>query len=83
MIGLASFEIISVISGLSIYSNLQCFLSIAFHLAASVSMLYFLFNRTCSDQIWPIFGTCSCLPFFTELFTVIRICACKRLPVWL
>ena len=83
MIGLCSIEILSFISGLSLYSNLQSFLSIAFHLAAAISMLYFLFSRACSDQIWSIFATCSCLPFVTEIVTIIRICGCRRLPVWL
>jgi hypothetical protein len=83
MIGLCGIELVSFFIGLSVYSNLQSFLATGFHLAAAISMLYFLFNRKCCDEIWPIFGTCSCLPFFTEILTVVRVCGCKRLPVWL
>ena len=82
MIGLATFEIGSLISGLSLCSQLQGFLSAIFHLAATLALLYFMFNRSCTDNIWSIFATCSCLPFITEIIRAIQTCACKRLPPW-
>ena len=80
MIGLCGLELISLVFGLSLYSNLQSFLSGVFHLGASIALLFFIFNHSCVDNIWSIFATCSILPFLTEIVTVMRTCCCGRIP---
>ncbi|CAF0791080.1 unnamed protein product [Brachionus calyciflorus] len=80
ILALTSFEILSLIFGLSLYSNIQNFLSTSFHLSGFVASLFFLFYRACSDLIWIIFSVCCFIPFLTEIITIFRICLCKRLP---
>ncbi len=82
MIGLCSLELISLGTGLSIYSNFQSLVSFVLHSAASVALLFLMFNQSCVDNTWPIFGVCSCLPFITEIATIIRLCGLKKLPIW-
>lgn len=82
MIGITSIELMSFMSGLSIYSNLQSFFSAFFHFTGFIAMLFFMFYRTCTDYVWIIFAVCTFVPFLTEIITAIRICACKRLPAW-
>lgn len=81
-IGLTGIELLSFMSGISVYSNVQSFISAFFHFVGFVATLFFMFYRTCTDYIWVIFGVCSFVPFFTEIVTALRICACKRLPAW-
>ena len=80
MIGLCGLELISLIFGMSLYSNLQAFLSGTFHLGATIALLYFIFYHSCVDSIWSIFATCSVLPFLTEILTIIRTCCFGKLP---
>ena len=82
MIGFAGLEFISLVLGLSLYSHLQGFISSAFHSSACIGLLFFMFNRTCVDLAWSIFGVCSLVPLLTEIVTISRICVCKRLPAW-
>lgn len=82
IIGITGIEIISLVFGLSIYSNLQSFVSSLFHTAGFVATLFFMFFRTCTDYVWIIFGVCTFIPFLTEIITIFRICLCKRLPAW-
>ncbi|RNA25948.1 transmembrane protein -like [Brachionus plicatilis] len=74
IIGFTSFEVISLIFGLSLYSNLQNFLSASFHFSGFVASLFLLFGRSCSDLIWIIFGVCCFVPLTTEIVTIFRIC---------
>ena len=82
MIGLAGLEIASLVLGVSIYSNMQNFVAAAFHMGASVALLCFMFAHACVDNVWIIFGVCSCVPFLAEIVALFRICVCQNLPAW-
>jgi hypothetical protein len=82
-LAVTSFEILSMVFGLSIYSNLQTFLSMVLHFAGVIALFFFMFYRFCTDGFWAIFAICAVLPFITEIITIFRICICKKLPVWL
>jgi hypothetical protein len=82
MIGLCSLELITLVTAISIYSNFQSLVAFVFHTAASVALLFLMFRQSCVDYTWPIFGTCSCLPFLTELATIVRLCGLGKLPIW-
>ncbi len=82
MIGLGGLEILSLLCGLTFYSQLQNFSSSILHSTGCIALLYVLLNQQCINNTWVIFGVCSALPFVTEIVTIFNICCFKGLPAW-
>ncbi|KAJ8320062.1 hypothetical protein KUTeg_001649, partial [Tegillarca granosa] len=69
-LGLFAIELIGFFGGITMFMSFQ---TTAAHAAASIALVFFLFDYWPCDYYWYIFGFCSAFPGFTEILTMIGV----------
>ncbi|XP_041094340.1 transmembrane protein 107-like isoform X2 [Polyodon spathula] len=77
-LGLFVIELAGFLSGVSMFNSSQSLLSIAAHVSASVSLLFFLFEQWSCTLYWWIFAFCSALPAVMEIVIFIAVFGLKK-----
>ncbi|XP_060564164.1 transmembrane protein 107-like isoform X1 [Ruditapes philippinarum] len=75
-LGLFAIELVGFFGGLTMFTSLQCLLSISAHSGASVALSYYIWREWPCERFWYIFAFCNATPAFTELLTMGIILCC-------
>ncbi|XP_012562629.1 transmembrane protein 107 [Hydra vulgaris] len=77
-IALFIFEMLSFLSGVSMFHSSVAMISIITHVSASISLSMFVLEYWTCDRFWYIFGFCSAFPASLELVTLMLFMICKK-----
>ncbi|CAF0939156.1 unnamed protein product [Brachionus calyciflorus] len=77
-IGILAIELVTFITGITLFNTFQSLISTFLHSSAAISLSIMVFFKWCSVDFWYIFGFCSCIPFIFEIIFLIGIWLFKR-----